>query len=269
MNSELFIMADNLYRIGSSKDICEDYSYSSYEGFIALGDGVGNSSFTDLGSRILVNKKIDLIRKNIFAEDTFVIEECTKITDILGLSKYSLASTLNYAYITGDFYQLGILGDGAVLCRRSVDKVLEVWNFKFSDDSPYYLIYETDKQDKKAWLEKFNPQLIRELNLIYPDGSIDLETHVEITNINEEFQGIEYNPSIKEYDCVVLLSDGIHSFRDKNNHKISYLNVISEMFMDIDLNDNFINRSYFKYLKTFKSYSHHEDLSIAGIHASF
>jgi sulfur transfer complex TusBCD TusB component (DsrH family) len=269
IDNDLFIMTDNLHRIGSSKDTCEDYSYSSYEGFIALGDGTSNSSFTDVGARLLVNKKIDFIRKNIYEEDTLVLNETLKIVDILGLSKYSLASTLNYVYVKNDLYQVGLLGDGVVVCRRSVDKVLEVWNFNFSEDSPYYLIYELDARDKKSWLDKFDPKLIRELNLIYPDGIIDPDTYVEVTDITDGFRGIEYNTSLKEYDLVVLLSDGIHSFKDSHNQEISYLNVIHEMFKNIDFTDDFINRSYSRYLSKYKSYRHHEDLSIAGIHASF
>lgn len=270
--------ADAFFAIGKTHMICQDYAKSGFQQhglpYAVLSDGCSTSEDTDVGARILCSTTASNMRW-IGRECSFqdrepaIIEEARQGIETIKMPLRCLDATLLAAYWSEREGKVGIRvsirGDGVVVARGRDGKSC-IYSIEHTHNAPRYLSYDLEPKRLEAYLE------------MYGDRS-RIQTIISNTDCNEV---MEYNGhgedrffSASDYDLVMLLSDGVHSFQEKVTTgtsrtlvDISFLAVIDQLLNIRSQTGKFLQRRCHKFLTNFcplHNWQHADDFSAAAI----
>jgi len=232
---------DHFFRMGSLHKICEDYAASSSDpqysdsaifallsdGCSLCRDGDGNTipAHTDYGSRLLVRAAYDVLKQqpaDLKYFHNLTLEKASIFCRALGFPRYTLSATLLTAQIVDGQFVITVCGDGVVAARDRKTKRWRVSEFSFTPPPPYYLRYELYPGDREEFLKDFQYFAHTVYLLDTKTGEIG-ESGVgyqESPHITDNHRPSPYfavrNYDLKFYDTVVIMSDGIQTFKRKN-----------------------------------------------------
>jgi hypothetical protein len=153
------IQTDNLFLIGKSHKVCQDYTLAGVQDgihFAIVCDGCSSSKDTDIGARILAITARRFLSFMELGREAFgrtVIQYADMTRQNLGLDISCLDATLMvtavhgskcYSYCYGDGYIIEDFGDSVFLAEHS-----------FPSGAPYYLSYWLNKDREKAYKQQF------------------------------------------------------------------------------------------------------------------
>lgn len=259
---------DNVFLIGKSHKVCEDYSLSLVVNdipFLAVSDGCSSSKDTDIGARILVQraaanslllKANDTQSKEIlyrrFGEK--VIGDTVEIAKAMGVEKDALFATLLVAYIYKDEVVVFIYGDGGFSIRLNGKDMF--YSVHLDSNAPYYLIYDMDAPSRSAYEYHFNqPKHI----CVLKDGEwSDNRTYYDYPAF--------FRFDLKDVSQLVLTSDGIMSFVSPLSVNPAIEEAIQEVSKFKNVKGEFLKRRVNKMVEDMKAkgFNHQDDLGMAA-----
>jgi len=257
---------DTFLKIGHSHKICEDYIISGVDPIphIILADGCSSSKNTEMGARLLcyLAKQFltlkDVGRSTYEQMGTWVINNAEMAARQLGLNSTSLDSTLTVSYYDQEREEIIIrtYGDGYVITIDKEENV-EICEDIFTKNSPYYLSYKLDAN--RDWA--------------YHDEKIDLlQQNYGPTTDDSPAAARAYDHEIsfllyaKKYKLVLISSDGIKSFYDKDIPEVSLWAIIDEFTSFKNTTGSFLQRRVSKAIQMYEKRDifHADDLSIGA-----
>lgn len=206
------IQTDNLFLIGRSHRICQDYTLSGEDKgihYAIVCDGCSSSKDTDIGARILAITAKRLISfmglgYNVFGKS--VIEYAYTTCQALGLDVTCLDATLMVtAIVNKGFCKTFCYGDGYIIEQFGERTVLV--EHTFESGAPFYLSYWLNDQRRAGYEAKFPGHL----NVTrWEDG---IKTSENSLSFDHE---IIINHNIAP-GVLILASDGLDSFSGTGN----------------------------------------------------
>lgn len=155
---------DNLFEIGKSHQVCDDYSKSistdNYK-LLIVSDGCSASESTDIGSRILTICTENFIDKNykyIFDMDKneigkAIIFDAQSSIKTLSLNQSVLDATLIFCFIMDNKYLIVKFGDGVSIIGNR-NGVSEINYVNYKNEYVYYINYLYNKERNEIYLKK-------------------------------------------------------------------------------------------------------------------
>ena len=272
------MIVDSYFEIGSSHEVCQDYTSESLSA-VAISDGCSSNAHSDLGSRILAKNAISQISSNNkIIDPKGLIIKSKFIADNLDLSQFDLNATLlTISASNPKSCKVQVFGDGVIVARERNSQDLYVIDISYESGAPFYLQYLLDDKLVEGWKEKYGPQYTYKTSYVRKDGTIEPISEMKLDTFKNEL-GFEEEFKYKDWDLVTVLSDGIHSFQEKEVSLIggkepinylNYLDVIQELFKFKLTNGVFIkrrcNKFFNKHCKS-NNWSHYDDFSMGGIY---
>ena len=265
------INVDNFLSIGKQHKVCEDYIISNSKPipYVILSDGCSSSKDTDMGARIICHLAKQFIKyrrlediSGIVPTDTYeklgswVIHNAENIARGMGLDKTCLDATLIVLFSIGEKAYVYVYGDGLVIYidNKNVKKFYEI---SYSNNAPYYLSYLIDPFRDDLYYDMKNYKSI-------------IFNKIE-GNVKEEDNSRYDNPtsfifSLEEYSHILISSDGLGSFINKNNFEREDLSlIINEFTLFKNTKGEFIKRRSKKALKDIEA-QNSDDISIGGFY---
>lgn len=265
------INIDSFFTIGKTHQICQDYAISFNDPFpcVILADGCSSSKYSEIGSHLLVHAAKDFLNHFDPYEftpeylGTCVIHNCNTIRKSIGLNVSCLDSTLIIAFVYDNRFYVYLYGDGYVISVLK-DNSICYHKINFSASMPYYLSYEVDIERQKNFnyvrQEKTYETWVKE-------GSIIKKLDVTIGIQDDKYLYTGW--PIDNCKHILIASDGIGSFIDKENNPVDLFSVIEDCTDFKTTPGEFIKRrmnSKKGVLNTYKEKGivHFDDLSIGG-----
>jgi hypothetical protein len=261
------IYADNLFEIGKSHAICEDYSISKIKddfGVIIVSDGCSSSSQTDIGARVLTivaekyitqnYKTILTINENTLGQ--IIIHEAHSAIRALDLSEEVLDATLIICFAYNGKYRIIRFGDGVSIIGYK-DKTSQIDYTEYDEEYVYYLNYIYSNERKEKYKEIASEEKI-DVSVKY--GNDQHQSKNTKTLSTSFFSQIG---DIKNLEYIIIGSDGLFSCSPSSDTS-------HEMFLSFlelkSLKGVFIKRRYKAWKKNlFKNgLNHDDDVSVAG-----
>jgi hypothetical protein len=268
---------DSFFTIGKSHKVCEDYAIFTPETnptpLFGISDGCSSSIDTDIGSRILLKCLISTYQSGIKlnGEDYGVLwGKASEAVKILGLPLKCLDATLNFGYVTTlnnvEGVEVITIGDGFVVAQKHNGEFVII-NIEFSQNAPYYLSYEFDRDrrdqfmildQKKEITTKFvnaNGQLSSEY---LSSMAISMPSSQKITKSWFPFS---------EYKLVSVFSDGLKTFipQDQTQPKLPLEQIVKELISFPQTNGEFVKRKCLRFLKNHPASYFYDDFSMATL----
>ena len=289
---------DNFFQIGSTHEVCQDYSLSKKidenKSYIILSDGCSSSLNTDIGARILtlcIKNEIenDLLKQNLIPFIRINVSSCLdssqKTIVELELPQEVLDATSIFSLTNSCSTYCQILGDGIITIKLKDETILVIKN-SYKNNYPFYMNYFNSEERLKSWcrVSKENIISFEKINKDKSIENINLYTSKEenlwrildsvvVMRNNYSFSVFFHNdPSF--FDSIFLFSDGIESFykissseTSKINEPISFHEPIYNICNIKNKNENFLKRRLNTYLKQCQKDNifHYDDLSVASI----
>ena len=301
------MVTDSYFEIGYKHDICQDYALAGKidenTAYAIITDGCSSSHDfcrqLDVGARILAYSAINVIKDLNKTNDIFEAIR-TKNVDFdiqlsskillsandtrmrLGLIDMSLDCTLLIAIsksyiVDGQKKNKSVVlayGDGDIVFNFN-DGSTVINSVDFPCGAPFYLNYFLNKDRKKDYIAKFEPDVVV-ITHEFPHGYLNTEDTIVTTsesflidnNYKNAFTKSWYLENLKS---IILFSDGVRSFecvKDGSNFPVEDLKVIRELIFFKNLSDNFIKRrvNFFHKKTTIPlNWKHFDDMSEAGI----
>lgn len=290
--------ADAFFRMGSKHSICQDYAIAgTWEGGTAaiLADGCSGASeegrvpqtasgapFTDWGARLLVmaaRERLGPISEGLFSTES-VMGAVEARARYLGMPQSALDATLLVAVQTsGGGVQVFATADGVVAWRERSGRI-RYETVRYARGMPRYLSYSLDprrhgrlfeghavpddllagsfERTTNVWTpgEGWGPQLL------FTDFFTE-ETPYWRAKYLSSTEG-EHPP----VDVVALFSDGVESFRDRDQSIVPLEDVLVELLALKSLHGQFVTRRCTKFLEKFcveRGWRHEDDFSMASV----
>lgn len=250
---------DSLFYMGSKHTVCDDYSIihknNGYT-FAGIADGCSSSKNSSLGSRFLlleIVKSFDFVCSEKLSINTvkFKMIHCVNVLknqyeDILG--NCFLDTTLIFSISTEDETIVFMIGDGTIISRDKNGEEL-ITTIDFENNMPFYLSYYADDSRLEKYLSIVN-------NYTTNINGVDFKSKI----YDGFFKVLTFKH--KDVDMLVLSTDGISSFVEKENKKEVETFKIAKKFLDVkSSNGEFMQRK----VKTLKrEFEHEDDLSVVG-----
>ena len=255
---------DKFSEIGSSHKENEDFAVVGDEEhpFIIVSDGCSGSENTSTGSRLLslcaakFFKEFNLgcfLNANDIGDIT--IKLASSVVDLLRLKQECLDATLLVAYPYDNFMSVIIWGDGSVLYKHK-NRGPEFLRVEYGAETPYYLSYQLNLENDNRYKDLAKEGRITKLEIDcegnFPTSAI-LPTQLSILK--------------EELEYVILLTDGMSSFINKNNKPVDQNMINDNIIAFKRLNGQFIGRRMNRMMKDFKreGITHYDDFTVAGI----
>ena len=205
--------SDIFYTIGSTHQICQDYALTDGESYVVISDGCSSAKDTDWGSRLLaqclVNSNFDY-HQALFNAKAHV--------DSLKLHPDCLLSTLLCAFKRNGVITTLVWGDGYVIARERLTKKLVLISHVFDSGAPYYLYYELG--GKQGYVDVYGKSKLRVTTSYEKLGWL-----IDLMEIKADSGLITRSFSVKEYDLVAVISDGLKSFVQQQKQETSIINM--------------------------------------------
>lgn len=250
---------DSAFYIGRTHDICEDYvtTYSENgSNHVVLCDGCSSSEMVDVGARLLAlaySKILDIsdtVTVKSFAtqfyEDNFFrfIKQNPTMFDCTTLS----------IRVKNDNIFINIIGDGLCVIKQK-DGLIVVHDFT-EGNMPFYLSYRWDNSRLNSY-KSFN---IKNIMNKYVDGKfIDADQR----EMNDD-EIITIYKNIDDVEWVAILSDGVHSFKDKDGNIVDFMEVLKELLNFKTYTGRFAQRRLNAFRKKCSQlgWTHDDDISL-------
>jgi hypothetical protein len=274
--------ADAFFAIGKTHMVCQDYARAGRDAegrpYIVLSDGCSSSPDTDFGARLLCAAAerrlhiLGVLNESISMHEHEILERADHAAGTLGMPRRCLDATL----LTACFGQnqegelgvrVSLRGDGVVAVRTR-DGHFTLHQIEHLRGAPFYLSYDMEPQRRAAYREEFG-DVARSRVYSSHDGWMGKST--------AEFHGRadDWFFRAKDYDLVVLMSDGATSFQRavETNTSVSFKTVsVEEVVAQVlDLKGfagSFVQRRCHKFLTKFcvqEGWQHSDDFSVAAI----
>ncbi len=272
--------SDCAFRIGAAHAVCQDYAVarSGVPAYAILADGCSSSPDTDIGARLLVKAAQTVITTltRDFGQDpdaalshyyTATLAKARALARRLPLERECLDATLLTVLADRSHWSAAVYGDGVVAARRK-DGLLEATAITYADHSPRYLNYRGDAERTLAFEARRDTERTVERLLIAPDGTL-----CDACVREDEGGGLYYEAgSVKEYDWVAVLSDGVTSVTAQADaageaERMSLPAVLSALTAFKSTTGWFVQRRLRKFEQEMdrRRRRHHDDLTLAVI----
>lgn len=261
---------DNLFEIGKSHQVCDDYSKSistdNYK-LLIVSDGCSASESTDIGSRILTICTENFIDKNykyIFDMDKneigkAIIFDAQSSIKTLSLNQSVLDATLIFCFIMDNKYLIVKFGDGVSIIGNR-NGVSEINYVNYKNEYVYYINYLYNKERNEIYLKKTDNEK-KVINASYNKNTKEYNEN-ESTSLSTIFESQIGN--IKDIEYIIIGSDGLFSCSsDKSLADKCFLE-----FLDVKNSKGvFLKRRYHAWKKNINKngLNHGDDISVAGI----
>lgn len=255
--------ADCFFRMGSTHSVCQDYAETRtlLNGGVrvAVSDGCSSARYTDFGARFLVRAASLLYE----VHETGVLQLASHMSDAAKLPRESLQATL----LTADFHEdkgwtVYRAGDGLIVYRFTDGRV--AYNtIAYDNNIPAYLSYLLNEEDHRAFLGTVSgiTSTICERESNGRWGQRD--TFREEARIGGD---IGYPVDV---DLVLLFSDGIESFQDRDGALVPVESILDELLSIKNFKGQFLSRRCGSFLSRTcveRGWKHADDFSVAGIY---
>lgn len=290
--------SDAFFTRGKTHLVCQDYARAGVisPGFLGEGgrafaivsDGCSSSPDTDFGSRLVTMSAVRSIEINGDNLPLKVEHIIWGAGDCLprNLPQQSLDATLIAAYVRDDGnVQVISCGDGVIAARRVDTGDIEVIDID-CQNTPNYLSYMLEPKRLLSYREG-----IKNIDDVYqgrylhrwaslkslregdsPDNSLECPISIEgdlgktVTYDNFPFSTVI---SPKEYDLVMVFSDGVQSFQSNTYEPVPMGLVLEQLVKIKSFTGKFIARRCKSFLNKFckkEGWNHYDDLSVAAIY---
>lgn len=267
--------ADTFFTGGTGHKVCQDYArcgkLADEQTYAIVSDGCSSSPDTDFGARVLVlSAEHHLRRPADFGP--FNVERVIQDAEIIVRGDSVLGSmpitcldaTLLAMRQYRDGLDVWITGDGVMVARQREGSFF-LYNFDCGG-APPYLSYLLNEDRRKAWEEQFGKRTQTELRVP--------EMEEQPPRIDTPFK--PGSPAFRmftfpaaSYDLVMLMTDGVHSFRHKETlEPIPALQVVSRLMDFKSLTGEFVTRRVRKFLTKEcpeLGWTHYDDLGVAAV----
>lgn len=254
---------DTFFTMGKQHNVCQDYAIASRD-MVVLSDGCSSSPHTDVGVRLLCQMVV------LHGPDEG-LRKASEIREMMGLPPESLDATLLLARWNSSTrsVQVSVHGDGLVVARRR-DGTHLVIDTSYPSGAPLYPSYDVDPVRRERYAKEFGT---RRLTTTYDNGT-KVETETTVLGENGwSSPAVTHEFYADQFDLVLLLSDGVHTFRSPVGllgvpESVPLAAVIGEMLAIKGFAGEFITRRAKKFLKdiTAKGWHHDDDFSVAALH---
>lgn len=256
---------DHYFSIGSTHNVCQDYSVSGVEDntlyYGIISDGCSTAKDTDIGSRILCKLTEQFIKteynhqKDIESNynnlKKYILKSINNFSLTLDIENYF--ATLLLFISDKNKTNIFVFGDGYINIKYLDKQVIR--GFRYTQNAPAYIAYDLNKENKNTYLKTFK-QVLEIDNLEIINGNTNSQT--SIRNVE---QPIFYTFGNKDIEAISIMSDGIDSF-----NKDSF-SIVKELTEYKNINGNFVIRKTKAFLRNCQKNDLHnkDDLSIASI----
>lgn len=285
---------DTSFKIGSTHEVCQDYTLSSLTAMV-LSDGCSQAPLSDIGARILCSMSMKMLKENsVIPEPDQVLKNSKEAIRVLSLPPSVLDATLLTVVFNNNQVNISACGDGFVVFKKK--KSNEIIVFKISYNSsiqslsvyPDYLCYP---ERLKAWFETgvqkkitiycINEEKSQVITSTFDAGETFFESSfgqdyflgdngkavVSHTKTNSKF--IIENLSDIEY--IAISSDGLDTFYTKKDgvqKVVPFVDVINNLFCFKNFNGVFVQRrlNKFEQFCSKNGWFHADDLSLGVIY---
>lgn len=268
--------ADTFFTGGTGHKVCQDYARhgrmpEDNRVYAIVSDGCSSSPDTDVGARILTLSAAQCIEGNLPWRTT---PDSLRPRDIaliaMGrvpppVSLNCLDATLLIAEETFDGVRVWVCGDGVIVAREREDQKWGIIDFDCGG-YPTYLTYTVDENRMARFLEeRHGKRTIRKLQ----DGKSHLIR--EDFPFEDPLRGGAYifEAPLRSFDFVAILSDGVHSFQQKDTlESVPAFKVIERIMAFKSMTGEFVTRRVKRFLQkecAELGWSHYDDFSIAAI----
>lgn len=281
---------DNIFVIGNSHEVCQDYSYSGMIRdiipYAIICDGCSSSPDTDIGARILAHGLRSVLESTDVS--VFLCEEKRKHEGFNDLALFqhiksnlqwrmmnvvrefklkfnSVDSTVRLAFISDNKLFLFHFGDGyTILKNHTTNIIMKNIYAKFNFDRkslPYYFAYGTDLYSNYIRYDR----LCKDFQVETEKGIRSVLAYTQTDNNFYEVIDLNTLERNSKYS-ISLISDGIETFYD-NEGKVNTEDAINSFLAFKNFNGTFVNRRIRKYLLQSAKLNrkHYDDISIASI----
>lgn len=255
---------DSAFVIGKTHSVCQDYVVATPRCLI-LSDGCSSSPNTDIGARLLVKCAEKSFKtgetKDIASLHATAAAEALELASLLGLEPQSVDATLLTAHFEQGELVVACSGDGAIILLNRMSGI-EAYSISYPSGFPFYPSY-THQPDRLA-----SSQFQKEVRCFRGLRSEALRPDKESTS-NTRTEILRFNAS--DYEFVVLVSDGIHSFTSttsKASRSMEFPTIAKELVAFKNVRGEFATRRLNRFLKDAgkNGWQHADDLSIGAIY---
>lgn len=262
---------DAFFSIGSTHHICQDYAvYNREKSYVILSDGCSSAPDSDFGSRLIVKAA----EPHVFKEPKTLCSETLKnilnFSKILNIPETSLFATLLILRESNGIIESLCVGDGVIVGVEKTGNIVVI-EYNYKSNAPYYLAYEKNKEDIEFYVQECGDKVIKKTTIINQDS---INSVIEERSILDTPYLID-KWDINAYSTVAIMSDGVQSFLETKQNKMTGTTTISVPLFDVikelmafkNTTGSFVLRRCIKALKTFKekNWFHADDLSIGVI----
>ena len=260
------IKTDSIY-LASHKSAhpCQDYAKHTDKS-VVLSDGCSSCKDTDIGARLLVTATLNWDGMNFPYDD--IIHTAKGYSGKMNYSDLILSGTLLYGeyYQPSNLFSCKLFGDGVLIARYRDTKKLIIKEIEFPSGAPFYPLYKYNSKYYDDYIKKYGPEYkIKEYHMNFNAMS-------EISLNVREHMPYEAIFDVEEFDMIVLMSDGIKSFKknintetSKTTKDVSILDIIPEFINFKNTGKDFLKRRVNSAMKKFNQEGvyNYDDLSIA------
>jgi hypothetical protein len=278
------LSADSYYAIGKSHRTCQDYTehYSDDRWAVArLSDGCSSAKDSDWGARLLLRAA----QYHGHMVPTYrVAEMAAYMATVVGIGRESLNATLLQASVRRLHLLATVAGDGVVIAQRRGGG-FDVCVIEYPSGAPFYPRHclcgeRTDPETVyKRYLATFG-RTYQIRRWTWAGGTASLcGGSVEERKLPDDpsCHANVFEFSRIEYDLLIIMSDGIHSFTrpmisetGRTTIPIPLADLFAEFLAFKSFKGDFVARRCAAAFKAINGYgwSHHDDFSMAAVYAS-
>lgn len=216
--------SDSYFSIGKAHTVCEDYARDGKipgtgRVFAIVSDGCSSSRDTDFGSRFLTMGAISSLQEWLGVDPEGILAPAIRMAQEsqfdLALSVECLDATLLVAHETEDGKaHVLVSGDGVVLARHR-DGSIESWEIDMQGAPGYYSYRLNYKRFHEYLIQGYGKRIVTHRIGGVVQGVIESLMAVP-TDVSYDPQDLAFtkvfNP--EDYDLVMVLTDGVQSFRN-------------------------------------------------------
>ena len=255
--------ANSAFWIGSEHIICEDYALAKVNAGLAyaiVSDGCSSSPDVDFGARAMVMSAERTLRLSTdytpekFGEIT--IRNAQRLFDIFPhLHPQALDATLLIAWVEDKKLKVYAYGDGVIYIKKK--DLVSVTHINLTSGAPDYLSYTLDSDRTASYKNLENNK--KQIGVTMEDKTIQTD-HMPLEPYTIE-------SPVEEGDIVVVMSDGVNSFRKADTTSILWNDALKGLIDFRTTHGEFVLRTVSalkrKCLK--EGITHYDDISLGVI----
>lgn len=140
-------------------ELNRDYALSGRSPFpfVIVADGCSATKYSEVGALILAHAARNVLGRYseqvIDSYEAFgkaVLSQAESVANLLGRPKEILDATLVLAWVDGEKIRFRMYGDGMFILK-SQDGTLEIRQYEYDNNMPFYLSYRADSQRLQAY----------------------------------------------------------------------------------------------------------------------